>query len=568
MLYNRIALYMWAVFVLLRPTLASTDCPYSHDFLRPYHAGGWALQSAADEGYFTPTWPTAWRWDSHWPSRVLQSGQSSSVHPYTTYNQYVKTFDWLRRNCDSDFQQRIRRAEEDIQGLEHTIAQNKSLGLSTEWREQRLRQLQEYLPTLRARWSITIGAISRAHQASASALLHLYDDCAKRHGNASAHYQVSLIHTAFGQADRAVKELREWLIADEFVGGVEDKAGYCLPIAEGLVEGGFYDDAVELLSDILEMESENVDARLLRAVSYFELGEYDLAAQDFSRIDPVDAHVGTVVPEGFVEAFLLSLPAATTEGLVDFIPSLFQSVRGIGRCLWAVAGSPIESSTWFAAGAYHVATYLAVYMSTLDEATLASCASELVMLCENFYEMSPHEKGELFGHIIGKYGTDMLLGGAAVKGVKALQELKKLNRVCNLEALVMSEVSKAEVVAQSIRHEAERRAFFGRAKIHWDKQGKHMPGHHNYIEGRSVVTVSETKLESLLSEKAGTGKWLRGIEPGEIGFKERIDFGEVIGKYVQVTAEGAIVSTAETTAGTVHYSKTGLHLVPAKPIGG
>ena len=52
-----------------------------------------------------------------------------------------------------------------------------------------------------------------------------------------------------------------------------------------------------------------------------------------------------------------------------------------------------------------------------------------------------------------------------------------------------------------------------------------------------------------------TGEWI-GTN------KERIDFGKVIGQYVnQVTNE-----TIDTTMGIIHYSKTGTYIVTAQPI--
>lgn len=43
--------------------------------------------------------------------------------------------------------------------------------------------------------------------------------------------------------------------------------------------------------------------------------------------------------------------------------------------------------------------------------------------------------------------------------------------------------------------------------------------------------------------------------------KERVDFGRVIGKYVDIRTG----TSAETTNGLLHYSKDGIHIVPAKP---
>ena len=54
---------------------------------------------------------------------------------------------------------------------------------------------------------------------------------------------------------------------------------------------------------------------------------------------------------------------------------------------------------------------------------------------------------------------------------------------------------------------------------------------------------------------------VNNVPRGQPGFKERVDFGKVIGKY---TDPKTGVSTP-TTKGIINYSKNGIHIVPAKP---
>ncbi|MBP3195083.1 MAG: hypothetical protein J6M05_05400 [Cardiobacteriaceae bacterium] len=51
------------------------------------------------------------------------------------------------------------------------------------------------------------------------------------------------------------------------------------------------------------------------------------------------------------------------------------------------------------------------------------------------------------------------------------------------------------------------------------------------------------------------------IPVGQPGSKERIDFGKNIGYHIE---QGSTTKTP-TTVGTVHYSKKGAHIVPARP---
>jgi hypothetical protein len=85
------------------------------------------------------------------------------------------------------------------------------------------------------------------------------------------------------------------------------------------------------------------------------------------------------------------------------------------------------------------------------------------------------------------------------------------------------------------------------------KQSKHMPGQKNYIPGRSPLKHNDP--QGLLAKFAGKGEPVGDVPRGQPGFKERVDFGEVIGE----------VGGKPTTKGIIHYSKRGAHIVPANP---
>lgn len=92
--------------------------------------------------------------------------------------------------------------------------------------------------------------------------------------------------------------------------------------------------------------------------------------------------------------------------------------------------------------------------------------------------------------------------------------------------------------------------------LHEGQQGKHIVGHNNYKNqaGKSIVTLSTNKIEELLQKFAGTGQVVRNN-------KKRVDFRENIGFYINQQNGDKY----KTTIGIIHYSKHGLHLVPAKP---
>lgn len=91
------------------------------------------------------------------------------------------------------------------------------------------------------------------------------------------------------------------------------------------------------------------------------------------------------------------------------------------------------------------------------------------------------------------------------------------------------------------------------------KQGKHVPGHNNFQEGKSELTHPDP--QGLVDDHRGTGQQIGDTQIGQPGSRERVDFGTKIGNYVDpVTGE-----KSPTTNGIIHESSKGVHIVPSRP---
>jgi hypothetical protein len=97
-------------------------------------------------------------------------------------------------------------------------------------------------------------------------------------------------------------------------------------------------------------------------------------------------------------------------------------------------------------------------------------------------------------------------------------------------------------------------------RVHWGKQGKHVPGHNNFEPGKSTLNLPLDWLDHP-DEFLGTGTPRKGA-PGMPGYQEVVDLRRVIGNYCTLTDPVGV----PTTKITVHYSKTGFHVVPADPL--
>lgn len=84
-------------------------------------------------------------------------------------------------------------------------------------------------------------------------------------------------------------------------------------------------------------------------------------------------------------------------------------------------------------------------------------------------------------------------------------------------------------------------------------QGKHIVGHNNFMQGKSILTADAQKLLDGIT--AGKYSILRKNQNNII-----VDFGENIGMFFQ---KGTAIG--ETRFGVVHYGSSGVHIVPANP---
>lgn len=112
---------------------------------------------------------------------------------------------------------------------------------------------------------------------------------------------------------------------------------------------------------------------------------------------------------------------------------------------------------------------------------------------------------------------------------------------------------KREKLILSIKNDIKRGEYS--TTINPEKQSRHMMGA-GYIEGRSCITVPFDKLQVLVSRYAGTGS-LEFNRKGEWSQRETVDMMCEIG--YTVNKEGHKVKTSKVK---IHYSKTGVHIVP------
>lgn len=284
----------------------------------------------------------------------------------------------------------------------------------------------------------------------------------------------------------------------------------------------------------------------------------------------------------FTQALINSARQGAFESALDCVPSLYSSTFGLSKTLWATSwfASPInpnalENINNFAGASLELGKCLVDYCKNVDKEVIEEYIDKIKILYENYDLLNDSQKGELIGYTIGRYGTDIfagvVVGTVAGKGVQyankiipLFRNLRNANRICNFEAMSLSNAQKEAIIASSLEHAVEREKFLKNISIQWDKQNKHIPGKHNFEVGKGTILIESNELEHLIKKHAGKGQKVLGSF-GEAGFKERIDFGKIIGEFA-LQIKDKPTKYIPTSKGIITYAKDGkVHVYPANP---
>lgn len=398
--------------------------------------------------------------------------------------------------------------------------------------------------------------------------LNLYSNCIINHQNHQSLYERGKIHYDKGNYESCLIDISNLIsanCADDLVDNIKS-IDLLITKAQALLETGEYDKALLSLSEAIKKNPQNKEAYFLRAIAFFETGDFENALQNYvnSKNNKANAKPTYIASPEFYKALIKSLSIGIVEASSEIIPSLCNTAYGLGETLWVTAQHPIESAQDFANVCYEMGEGFVSYCKNVDWDTVDNHVDQLKTLYEKFDQLNDTEKGELLGYTIGKYGVDMLAGGTTLKGMSAFRSLKKANRICNFETMLVSNSSKNAVINSSLKHAAQRENYLKNVKIYWDKQNKHILGKHNFEAGKGTILIEHYELENLVKAHVGKGQIVKG-KLGEVGFKERVDFGKIIGEHA-LKIEGQPTIYQPTSKGIISYAKDGtVHVYPSNP---
>ena len=108
-----------------------------------------------------------------------------------------------------------------------------------------------------------------------------------------------------------------------------------------------------------------------------------------------------------------------------------------------------------------------------------------------------------------------------------------------------------QAIQEQIRSEPEKLI------INPKKQARHVRESKGYIPGRSYLTISESELQKIVNQYAGTGEMQKDMN-GNFIYKELLILDRIVGVNVN-RATGVATPTNKVY---IYYSKTGTHVVP------
>ncbi|MEW4289627.1 polymorphic toxin type 50 domain-containing protein [Rossellomorea marisflavi] len=169
--------------------------------------------------------------------------------------------------------------------------------------------------------------------------------------------------------------------------------------------------------------------------------------------------------------------------------------------------------------------------------------------------------------VLEKVGPDIIEETAKNKSAKEIMEMIKDKALSNIE--------KAKETLVRFGGKGNSAPYYGKnsvpkgpyrevngypVKVKPGAQEKHIPNTPNYKQeiangkNKSIFYGNNKKAQELLDKFAGKGELLKNG-------RERVDFGEPIGKYYDRNTGEYL----ETTKGLIHYGKDGAHIVPSRP---
>ncbi len=489
-----------------------------------------------------------------WPGRVTKNNSS--------YSDYREAFFYLFFHCDQYFQtERLIKEKKDCQDflLKYSTSDSITHLQYCERNREKITRLEKCISNYNQKCFLIQSILHDTFADISIRFSILYTTWSSQLCSHDLFFQKSLLAYDEGNNISFIENVEKLIetgkVKEVLKKHKKEEYSYYYKLGKNYNDTGLHEKAIIALNEAINKNPNKKGLYLERALAYFELGQFDQAFDDFL----ISSYKSTPIKNDsleFATGLIKGASVGGIQGLSEFIPSMLSSLRGLSHGLWAFVSTPVEFSKEMKESLYQCVEFL---KKNTSKELLEKFIPELQDLTMHWGELSESNKGEKIGYIIGKYGIDILATTGSIEALKTYRNLKKANAIFTLERGSKFPNSQIMLKKASERWAAREKILKSKnIKIEWNKQGKHIIGHKNYIKGRSIL--EHEKPEMLLTKYAGKGQKIRG-KPGQAGYQEAVDFGEKIGICVNEETGKQLA----TTRGIIHYSKKGTHIVPAPP---
>ncbi|MCP5505077.1 MAG: tetratricopeptide repeat protein [Chlamydiales bacterium] len=294
-----------------------------------------------------------------------------------------------------------------------------------------------YYPRIEAR----LGDVKHAY-------CFIFDHCIAHHNAPEAYYQRALYHYSEGLNINCIEDIKK-LIEMTPPEMLTEKMQAKLEFRKGKAECelDLFEDAILTLSSYIENHPRHRQAYLERAIAYFETGDFHQALQDFAETgfqhDPIPPSMLDELE--FSTGLVKGLTIGGGESIADFVPSAISSLSGLSHGIISFTLSPQEVSREFYQACKNV---IEVIKDNGLIEVLEPFFPEIQELNNN-HALSYIRQGELVGHLVGRFGAEVLLIRTGVKGITAYRDLRQANAILTLKKMSTSALAEQQIVTHS-----------------------------------------------------------------------------------------------------------------------
>lgn len=276
----------------------------------------------------------------------------------------------------------------------------------------------------------------------------IFDHCIAHHNAPEAYYQRALYHYSEGLNINCIEDIKKLfemtppeMLTEEMRAKLELRKG------KAECELDLFEDAILTLSSYIENHPRHREAYLERAIAYFETGDFHQALQDFAETgfqnDPIPPSMLDELE--FSTGLVKGLTIGGGESVADFIPSAISSLSGLSHGIISFTLSPQEVSREFYQACKKV-------IEVVKDHGLIEVLEPLfpeVRELNRDHALSYARQGELVGHLVGRFGMEVLLIRTGIRGVTAYRDLRQANAILTLKKMTTSALAEQQIITHS-----------------------------------------------------------------------------------------------------------------------